>query len=349
MTLSKASHKLSKALIAGVISLMGGTTSSCDSWFFDEQGDCSVHYEVAFTYTQNMAFADAFPRQVTSVTLFLVNKRGEVVLTKSESGAALSQPGYAMAIDTKPGIYDVIVWAEGDAAMTDHTAFTIGHGEYIVSLTATLPLSGTDGALYSDKDIQPLFHGMLSDVSFPDTYGQVELGPVDLTKDTKVFQILIQSIDGTPIDPADFTFSIEADNSALNYANVLTSTTPFAYHPWQVTPTVADFGAGTRTDEIVNGLMAELTTGRLTTDRKPKLVLHRNSDGEDVIRIDLLRYLLMVKGEYSRRLTDQQYLDRMDSYTLMFFLDSNRNWYTAGGVYINGWRVVPPQQEVVGW
>ena len=51
----------------------------------------------------------------------------------------------------------------------------------------------------------------------------------------------------------------------------------------------------------------------------------------------------MVKGEYNRAMTDQDYLDRKDSYTMMFFVDADRNWYIAGGVYINGWRIVPPQ------
>lgn len=73
------------------------------------------------------------------------------------------------------------------------------------------------------------------------------------------------------------------------------------------------------------------------------LVVHRNTDNEDIIRINLLKYLLMVKGEYNRPMTDQEYLDRNDLYTLMFFISPDKSWYIAGGVYINGWRVVPPQ------
>ncbi|WP_304643808.1 FimB/Mfa2 family fimbrial subunit, partial [uncultured Muribaculum sp.] len=83
--------------------------------------------------------------------------------------------------------------------------------------------------------------------------------------------------------------------------------------------------------------------GRLIDTRTQRLVVRRNSDGEDIININLIQYLLMVKGEYNRQMSNQEYLDRNDNYSLMFFVDDNRNWYIAGGVYINGWRIVPPQ------
>lgn len=36
---------------------------------------------------------------------------------------------------------------------------------------------------------------------------------------------------------------------------------------------------------------------------------------------------------------DQEYLDRQDSYNLVFFLDEKANWL-ATTIYINSWRVV---------
>ncbi|MDE6085833.1 MAG: FimB/Mfa2 family fimbrial subunit [Muribaculaceae bacterium] len=333
-------------MLPAVISL--GTLTSCES-IFDDQGDCSVHYKVSFSYTMNMAYADAFPSQVKALTLYIVDKNGNIVLTKSAQGTALAEPDYEMDVDVLPGTYDLLVWAEGESPVADPTAYTIGGGSNPISvsqLSATLPLNGEGESLYCDRDITPLFHGLVTGVDFPDTYGKVEIGPVDLTKDTNVFQVLIQSIDGTEINPGEFAFSIEADNSALSYTNAVTSTTPFDYRPWNVTATSADFDSlqANRADSNINGILAEMTTGRLMATSSPQLVINRTTDDTDVIRIDLLKYLLMVKGEYNNKLSDQQYLDRADNYSLMFFLDSNRNWYTAGGIYINGWRIVPPQQ-----
>ncbi len=351
MKLTQISHNLFKAFLLPAMIAAGAALISCES-IFDDQGDCSVHYKVSFSYTMNMAYADAFPNQVKALTLYVVDKNGNIVAQKTDAGTALANPDYLMDIDVRPGTYDLLVWASGEAVVGNPTAFTIGGGSNpttISQLTATLPLEGNAGAQYCERDITPLFHGLAADVTFPDTYGTFEVGPVDLTKDTNVFQVLIQSIDGTEINPEEFRFAIEADNSQLSYTNTVISTTSFSYRPWSISATSASFDkpesskAG-QADGQINGLLAELTTGRLIAESTPQLVVRRIPDYTDVIRIDLLKYLLMVKGEYNHQLTNQQYLDRTDHYTLMFFLDSNRNWYTAGGIYINGWRVVPPQQ-----
>ena len=345
--------------ILKVFALSSATTllTGCDNVIMDYEGDCSVHYKVAFTYTQNMEGADAFASQLSSVTLYVVDKSGRIVTSKTESGESIKTPGYKMDVDVAPGTYDLLVWGQGEAAMDDATAFSIASGSTpttVTQLTATLPLQGSEGDFYSNRDIKPLFHGMISDVEFPDTYGDVTVESVDLMKDTNVFQVLIQSIDGSEIPDNEFSFYITADNSELSYGNSVISTESFQYRPWKVTETSASFDGSennnesdSRAGETVNGLLGELTTGRLITDRRQTLVVHRNSDDTDVIRINLIDYLLMVKGEYNRLLTNQQYLDRMGYYTLMFFLDADRNWFTAGGVYINGWRIVPDESVII--
>ena len=339
--------------IVALSSTTGMIFTGCDRAIFDYEGDCSVHYKVGFTYTQNMESADAFASQVNSVTLYVVDNKGKIITSKTESGESLKTPGYKMDVDVAPGTYDLVVWGQGKAAMEDAAAFLIDGGANpaeVSQLTAVLPLQESENVLYSDKDIKPLFHGILRDVEFSDTYGEVAVGSVDLMKDTNVFQILIQSIDGSEIPDNEFSFYITGDNSELSYDNIVIPSSDFQYRPWQVTMTSASFdipvsrGSESRAGDKANGLLRELTTGRMMVDRKQTLVVHRNSDNTDVIRINLLDYLLMVKGEYNRLLSNQQYLDRMGFFTLMFFLDADRNWFTAGGVYINGWRIVPKEE-----
>ena len=354
----------------GILAALGaaGTLTSCDSAIYDDEGDCTVHYHVTFTYDMNMSFADAFHHDVKSVTLYLFDSKGELVTSKTDAGPQLASPGYYMDVEVLPGKYDMLVWAEGESPADNPTAFKIadiGQAGQMAALGATLPLQGEAGevgaasGLYSDRDIRPLFHGMMREVDFSDTYGYVNLGPVNLTKDTNVMQILLQNTDGTPMEEGDFSFYITADNSALNYLNEVVSDTQFGYRPWSLTMTSASFdepdpdasaapskaskAQTSKAQTEANGVLAEITTGRMDTSRRQKLVVRRNSDGTDIIRINLLQYLLMVKGEYNRAMTDQDYLDRKDSYTMMFFVDADRNWYIAGGVYINGWRIVPPQ------
>lgn len=339
-----------------------GVLSSCDGAIYDDEGDCSVHYRVTFTYDMNMKFANAFAHEVKSLTLYVYDRNGNLVMSKTDSGPQLESPDYSMEVDVAPGKYDLLVWAEGESPAASPVSFTVHDASPSVPMTAmgaTLALDGVQGVvspesgLYVDRDIVPLFHAIKRGVDFPDTYGNVFIGPMSLTKDTNVMQVLLQNTDGTELKEDDFSFYISADNNQLDYLNDVVSTVPFGYRPWALTMTSASFDepdadanipeAKSRVQTQANGVLAEMTMGRLMANRTPRLVIRRNSDGEDIIRINLIQYLLMVKGEYNRAMSNQDYLDRKDVYTLMFFVDKDRNWYIAGGVYINGWRVVPPQ------
>lgn len=343
MKLSTAGHFLSKGIILSAFTVIGLSLGSCDSWIYDEQGDCSVHYSVAFSYTQNMLSADAFSSQVKSVTLYLVDKEGRIIMSKSDSSEALATPGYTMEVDVQSGQYDLYVWAAGESPVSDNTAFLIGGGETsnITDLSADLPLKGVTGEMYCDQDIPPLYYGYLGNVDFPDTYGDITVCTVDLMKDTHRLQVLLQTTDGSAIEPTEFTFKVDANNSQLNYKNEVSTTPWFEYRPWSVAMTSASFDTPEVSAGEVNGLLTEFSMGRFVADRSPRFIIHRSSDDTDIFSINLIEYLLMVKGEYNRLLTDQQYLDRMDSHTMMIFLDENHDWYAGAGVYINGWRIVP--------
>ncbi|MDE5793346.1 MAG: FimB/Mfa2 family fimbrial subunit [Muribaculaceae bacterium] len=337
----------------------GSLLSSCDSMIFDDQGDCSVHYRVPITYTQNVMHADAFYSQVTSVTLYAFDEDGNLALTKTESGEPLTHQGYAMDVELQPGTYSILVWANGDPTYSPTTQFEIGGGNTpssITDLSATLPLSTdpTTGTLYSDRDIIPLYHGYAQNVEFPDTYGTVTLPAIDLTKDTNVLNVAIENFEGLVIEPDAVSVTIEADNSHIAWDNTIVSSTPFVYRPWSVTSLSSERPNETRDDDDnvgpgadetnpLTGLLSELTTGRIMADRKPILVVHRKYDDKDILRLDLVKFLCMVKGNYSGNLTDQEYLDCISYFNLAFFVDADLNWYTAGGININGWKVVSPQ------
>lgn len=70
-----------------------------------------------------------------------------------------------------------------------------------------------------------------------------------------------------------------------------------------------------------------------------RLHVYEHSTGRSIINIPLIDYALLVKGNYQSRMDDQEYLDRQDSYSLVFFLDEKANWQ-ASTIYINSWRVV---------
>lgn len=52
-----------------------------------------------------------------------------------------------------------------------------------------------------------------------------------------------------------------------------------------------------------------------------------------VFNIPLIDYALLVKGNYNKTMTDQEYLDRQDDYNFIFFVDDRLNWLNAN-IYI---------------
>lgn len=343
-----------KAFLSFSVLAIGSVLSSCN--VFEDEGDCSVHYRVPFNYSMNILNVDAFSSQVTSVTLYVYDSDGRLALTKTESGAALAAPGYMMDVELMPGHYSMLAWCEGTPSYSPSTSFTIG-GEaaptVITDLSATLPLQGSDTpAPYCDQDIVPLFYGYTADVDCPDTFGTVILPAINLTKDTNSINVSLENLEGSEIATDALTVTIEATNSQLDWQNAVIGDLGFVYRPWSVTQLSSERSRADGDDDQeetgpttnpVTGIFAELTVGRLMTDRNPVLVVHRKFDDTDIIRLDLVKFLCMVKGHFAGNYTDQQYLDRMDRHTLTFFVDADLNWYMAGGININGWKVVPPQ------
>lgn len=193
---------------------------------------------------------------------------------------------------------------------------------------------------------------------FPDTYGQVDISPLYLTKDTNHITVLIQNLDGSDIDENDFSITLEADNSVIEWDNDVAETPKFVYKPWWQQTTVITTGDGTEDftesrasgqtpDGEYHGLMAEMTTSRMLCDREQYLNVAKAETGETLIRIPLIQYLLLVKGKYPNVKTDQDYLDAYDDFSLMFFLSEGGTWIKSR-VIINGWRIVPPQDTELG-
>ena len=87
---------------------LGSAVVSCDSILGEEEVDCSVEYRVKFKYDYNMKYADAFSREVETVTLYAFDDNGKLVYQKTEEGDVLGEEGYTMKVDLEPGDYHLI-------------------------------------------------------------------------------------------------------------------------------------------------------------------------------------------------------------------------------------------------
>ena len=72
---------------------LGSAIVSCGSILDEEDVDCSVEYRVKFKYDYNMKYADAFSREVGTVTLYAFDDNGKLVYQKMEEGDVLGEDG----------------------------------------------------------------------------------------------------------------------------------------------------------------------------------------------------------------------------------------------------------------
>ena len=94
----------------------------------------------------------------------------------------------------------------------------------------------------------------------------------------------------------------------------------------------------------VSAVVAEMTVNRLLASKNPRLKVYNNLNNKLVFSIPLIDYALLVKGNYNKAMTDQEYLDRQDDYSFTFFVDDH-DWLNAT-IYVNSWRVVLQNVEM---
>lgn len=193
-----------------------------------------------------------------------------------------------------------------------------------------------NGEANVSDDLLPLFHGTMplevSDI--PGTYNET----MSLMKNTNVVRILLHEMSGHNVDADKFIFEIHDSNGLYDWDNTLLEDEMITYSPWRQSTGSAEMEDYTRAITTVNVALAELTIGRMMAGESPVLHIKNRETGEDVFRIPVADYALLVKGHYRENMSDQEYLDRQDEYTMTFFLDEGE--WVSSFIYINSWRVV---------
>lgn len=316
-------------------------TSSCkDGLIFDGEGDCGIYYRIRFKYDYNIKFADAFANEVNSVALYIFDQNNtlieEITTTDKE---ALSSGSFEIPLELEPGRYTLLAWG---GLMNEESFDLLADVE--VGKTELEELQVKMHRQHNDKgeatvsdDLLPLYHGTmtLEVVDKPGTYTET----MSLIKDTNSIRILLHEMSGHDVDADKFRFEIHDSNGLYDWDNTLLDDEQIIYEAWYQTTGSADMEEyATRTVTEVNVALAELTIGRMRADNSPILHIISRETGEDVVRLPLADYALLVKGYYRESMSDQEYLDRQDEYSLTLFLDEGE--WVSSMIYINSWRVV---------
>lgn len=316
-------------------------TSSCkDGLIFDGEGDCGIYYRIRFKYDYNIKFADAFANEVNSVALYIFDKNNtlieEITTTDKE---ALSSGSFEIPLELEPGRYTLLAWG----GLMNEESFDllvdveVGKTE-LEELQVKMHRQHNDnGEATVSDDLLPLYHGTmtLEVVDKPGTYTKT----MSLVKDTNSIRILLHEMSGHDVDADKFRFEIHDSNGLYDWDNTLLDDEQIIYEAWYQTTGSANMEEySTRTVTEVNMALAELTIGRMRADSSPILHIISRETGEDVVRLPLADYALLVKGYYRESMSDQEYLDRQDEYSLTLFLDEGE--WVSSMIYINSWRVV---------
>ena len=323
------------------------TSSSCENGFiFEGEGDCGIYYRIRFKYDYNIKFADAFAGEVNSVALYVFDQNDilveEIATTDKE---ALSSGDFEIPLELQPGKYTLMAWG---GLMNEESFDMLADTKVGVTKREELQVRmhrqyDKDGKAVVNDDLLPLFHGTLplEVKGYPGTFTET----MSLMKNTNVIRVLLHEISGHDVDASKFIFEINDDNGLYDCENNVLDDEMITYSAWHQSTGTADVNdADVKAVTSVSVALAELTIGRMRAGDSPVLHIKSRETGEDVFRIPVADYALLVKGNYREKMGDQEYLDRQDEYTMTFFLDEGE--WVSSVIYINSWRVVLNNTEL---
>ena len=279
--------------------------------------ECRLY--VRFRYDYNMEVSDAFASQVNRVDVFVFDKDGTFVIKKSEQGETLGG-SYRMPLPLPAGEYRIAAWAgmSDDFEMPEPVAGKTTLEELTVRMKR-------EESLVHNKALNPLWYGGVQAVSFTGRQEQTET--VSLIKDTNKFRFILQkSGPGEELDINDCLFEIRADNGYYDWNNDLLDDDMISYRPYYLE----------KVEDV--GIVVEMNTMRLLEHKKVYLTLTRKSDGKELMRIDLIPYLLLTKME-GHNIPAQEYLDRQSEYAIVFFYNPELLNFLSTKIVINGWTI----------
>ncbi len=299
---------------------------SC-SWVKDDIDDCPFGFWLKLHYTYNILDVDAAPKYVTDAYVYVYDEAGNFVKRIYVSQEMLKSNDHRVRVEgLAEGNYQFVVWSG------------IANNHYAVSGDALsigdFRLALADGIGICSDQLPSLFYGYLPAVHYDDSYAEHDIG---LMKNTNQLACIVVSIDNQlTLSPANYTMKIVAANGIMNAQNQPVATMKTTYEPFvkeSVLLNDPDYGT-------LNGLKFGLSTLRLMGNSECRIILEQKSTGQHLFDISLPEYMGMIGSLYTnsgRALGVQEYLDRQDFYTIVFFLSGDKGMLMQ--LQVNSWRL----------
>ncbi len=299
--------------------------TSC-TWVKDDFDDCPYGFWLNLHYTYNILDVEAAPEYIEEVSVFVYDSIGNYVSRIDVPQSTLLANSHRVRIEGLPhGEYQFMVWS-GTA-----------HNEYSISGIQTnlqdfrLALANRDVVA---KQLPDLYYGFLPKILYDDSYTTHD---VYMMKNTNQLACMVVSTSETAeLEPEDYSMRIVSDNSTMDAGNNLVPYKPTTYQSYvkeKATIDDAEYG-------LLQGIKFGISTMRLMQDKDSRLILTKNDTQQEIFNISFPEYIGMIGSLYTqlgRELTVQEYLDRQDFYTIIFFLSEDIDKLLQ--VQVNSWRL----------
>jgi hypothetical protein len=302
--------------------------TSCSSWVFDDQSSCPEGFWLQLQYTYNMLDVESAQKVLGDADVYVYDEDGNFVSRIHTPVDVLREHDFQVKITgLDEGNYQFVIWSG------------IGNGDYALSGESFF-LSDFRIQLAGNPDtcslkLTPLYHGYLGLTHYiPNEHNVLD---VELMKFTNQITCLAVSVEDSISDVAgDFSFSLETPNSVMDAFGNLKATTPTVYESYvQDTVTLSDSEYGT-----LFGVQFGVSTLRLLAEEDTYVVLKRKSSDQTIVNLSLPQYIGMAGSLYTnlgRPLSTQEYFDRQDFYTIVFYLSGDLSRLIQ--VQVNSWKL----------
>ena len=313
---------LKKLLLMACILAMASCT-----WVKDDTDECAYGFWLKLSYTHNILDVEAAQKYVTDAYVYVYDASGNYVKRIYATHSELKANGYRIRVEDLPeGNYQFVVWSGIGSSQYAVSGDTKAIDDFRVAIAS--PVSP-----YKEQ-LPPLYHGYLPAVHYDDTYA---LHTVSMMKNTNQLACLVVPMDEqTTMATGDYALRVVAANTTMDAYNSMASDSKLTYEPFEqgdVTLSDPDYGQ-------LQGVQFSITTLRLMANSDSRIILEKKSTGQTVFNISFPEYIGMIGSLYTaagRQLSVQEYLDRQDFYTIVFYLSGDLERLMQ--LKVNSWRL----------
>lgn len=335
MTILKKLH-----ISACLLAILGIMATSCSA-VYDDLPECASGAELRFIYDYHMERGNSFMYAVDCLTVYIYDEQGRYVGTRTETSSVLADENWRMRVDLPAGRYHIVAYGGmecGEASFMHPAGTAPAPGSHYSSLRTVLKPEGTDPS--RTAPLHDHFWGE-ADITVSGQALVYDEATVEMRKNTNNIRVVLQHLNGEPVDPGKFRFEIVDDNTLMGHDNALIPAGKVSYPAWMTGST--DMGMFPDGEPLINGY-AQFSVGRLVqSDDQPRIRITRASTGDPVMDLDLIWLIRQARLQNVGRAgsTDmplQEYLDRESRWTFYFLLNEN-DIFNNLTIRVNDWIV----------